>query len=284
VRGFHETKSRRGLLRFFAAAPLVGGLVALLEEQGVQGQEEVLGQGNVAGIGGGNGGRRRRRARHRHNPGNNKDNSDAKRTGNRQCAKVGQTPRKGNRKRCCRGLVKNASGRCAAAQACGTGAPCLVFLTSTTQPGNLGGLAGADAICQQRAQAATLPGTYKAWLSDSTQSPASRFVQSPGPYRRVDGVTVADNWADLTDGTLDAPITVAETGAVFDNLGLRSWTHTLANGTAGGVLNQNCLDWTSNANGQNGDEGQVAAISDNWTDFASGSCNNDFHLYCFQQS
>jgi hypothetical protein len=129
-----------------------------------------------------------------------------------------------------------------------------------------------------------LPGTYKAWLSDSTQSPASRFVQSPGSYRRVDGVTVADNWADLTDGTLDAPITVTETGAVFDDLGLRSWTHTLANGTAGGVLNQNCLDWTSNDNGQNGDEGQVAATSDNWTDFASGTCNNDFHLYCFQQS
>jgi hypothetical protein len=50
------------------------------------------------------------------------------------------------------------------------------------------------------------------------------------------------------------------------------------------VLDEHCLDWTSNDNGQNGDEGQVAATNDNWTDFASGTCNNDFHLYCFQQS
>ena len=142
----------------------------------------------------------------------------------------------------------------------------------------------ADAICQQRAQAAGLPGVFKAWLSDTVQSPATRFVQSPGPYQRVDGVTVADNWADLTGGTLAAPITVAETGAVFADLSFRSWTHTLANGTAGGVLNEHCLNWTSNNNANNGDEGQVTATTDNWTDFASGTCNNNFHLYCFQQS
>jgi hypothetical protein len=181
-------------------------------------------------------------------------------------------------------LIENALGLCAAELTCGTGGPCLVFLTSTVQDGDLGGLTGADAICQLRAQTANLPGTFKAWLSDSTQSPATRFVQSPGPYRRVDGVTVANNWADLIDGTLAAPITVAENGAVFDDLALRSWTHTLANGTAGGVNNEHCLNWTSNLVGEDGDEGQVVATSDNWTDFASGTCNNEFHLYCFQQS
>jgi hypothetical protein len=164
------------------------------------------------------------------------------------------------------------------------GGPCLVFLTSTSQQGNVGGLAGADAICQQLAQAASLPGVFMAWLSDAAQSPATRFVQSPGPYVRVDGVTIADNWADLTDGTLDAPITVAENGAVFNAVNGRSWTHTLANGTAGGVLNQACANWTSNDVGGHGDEGQVTATSDNWTDLASGTCNNNFHLYCFQQS
>jgi hypothetical protein len=33
------------------------------------------------------------------------------------------------------------------------------------------------------------------------------------PYRRVDYNKVADNWADLTNGTLDAAITVDENGA-----------------------------------------------------------------------
>jgi hypothetical protein len=293
VRALPMTGSRRGLLRLFAALPLAGELVILLEEQA---------QGNVAGVGGGKGRRQRRRARRRHNPGNDKDNRKGKRTRNRQCATAGQTLKKGKRKRCCPGLVLDVSGRCAAPVSppvpppvtppapppvpptCGTGAPCLVFVTSTTHLGSLGGLTGADAICQQRALAASLPGTYKAWLSDSTQSPATRFVQSPGPYRRVDGVTIAANWADLTDGTLAAPITVAETGAVFDALILRSWTHTLANGTAGGVLNVHCNNWTTDSNGVSGDEGQVAATNDNWTDFGSGTCNNDFHLYCFQQS
>src|SRR4051794_9680603 len=41
--------------------------------------------------------------------------------------------------------------------ACGTGAPCRVFVTSSLHMGNLGGLMGADAICQTRAQEAGLP-------------------------------------------------------------------------------------------------------------------------------
>jgi hypothetical protein len=283
VRALALSGCRRGLLlRLFAAVPLAGGLVTLLEEQAVQGM------GNVAGVGGGKGRRNRRKARNHHNPGSKKDNRKGKSSGDRQCATVGQALKKGKRNRCCQGLVEDNTGRCTvpvpAHLTCGTGGPCLVFVTSSVQKGNLGGLAGGDAICQQRAQAANLPGAYKAWLSDDAQSPTTRFVQSPGPYLRVDGVTVADNWADLTDGTLDAAITVAETGAVFDALNLRSWTHTLANGTAGGVLNANCNNWTSANNGVNGDEGQVAATSDNWTDFASGTCNNNFRLYCFQQS
>jgi hypothetical protein len=266
VRGLLMAGPRRALLRLIAGLPFFGALAILLQEESEASR------------------RRRRRARHRHRTGNRKDSRKGERKGKRKCAKVGQRPKKRKRKRCCKGLVKNDKGRCAKSLTCGTGGPCMVFLTSTTQQGNLGGLTGADAICQQRAQAASLPGMYKAWLSDSTQSPATRFVQSSGPYRRVDGVTVAQNCAGLTDGTLDAPITVAENGVVFDDLGFRSWTHTLANGTAGGVLNEHCNNWTSALIGDDGDEGQVAATNDNWTDFASGTCNNEFHLYCFQQS
>lgn len=137
---------------------------------------------------------------------------------------------------------------------------------------------------QDLAATASLPGTYRAWLSDDAQSPSTRFSQSTGPYQLLNGATVATSWADLTDGTLATPITLAENGATFDDLGLRAWTNTLANGTGGGVLNENCAGWTTGANGSDGDEGQVAATNDNWTDFASGTCNNLFHLYCFQQS
>src|SRR5207248_2675590 len=60
---------------------------------------------------------------------------------------------------------------CKANETC-TGSACVVmvnkrvFVTSVMYDGNLGGLAGADAKCQARATAASLSGTYKAWLSD----------------------------------------------------------------------------------------------------------------------
>jgi len=85
--------------------------------------------------------------------------------------------------------------------ACGSGGPCRVFLSSTTHGGNLkgrsvSGLAGADAICQRLASDANLPGIYKAWLSDSFNSPTSRFVPSSGPYQLVNGATIAANFTE----------------------------------------------------------------------------------------
>lgn len=245
-----ELISRRNLLQVGLALPLAATLAALRSPAGEARRR-----------------RQRRKARHRHNPGS----------------------RKGKRKKRCRkkaafckqhcGRVKKK--RCKKLIDCG---PCRVFLSSTTQNGNLGGLAGADALCQNLAASASLPGTYRAWLSDDTQSPATRFSQSSGPYNLPNGVAIASSWADLTDGALAAPITVAENGVTFDDPGFRTWTNTRANGTGGGVLDENCTGWTTGANGANGDEGQVTATSDNWTDFASGTCNNLFHLYCFQQS
>ena len=83
---------------------------------------------------------------------------------------------------------------------CGEGGPCRVFVTSTEYGGIIGGLTGADTICQQLAEASNLSGTYKAWLSDSTDSPSTRFVRSTGPYQLVDGTRIAANWTSLTDG------------------------------------------------------------------------------------
>ena len=92
-----------------------------------------------------------------------------------------------------------------------------MFLTSATYTGNLraeasavglgtfgSGLEAGDALCQRLATAAALPGIYKAWLSDLTGSPSTRLTQWLGGYTRVDGVRVADSWADLTDGDLQA--------------------------------------------------------------------------------
>jgi len=170
------------------------------------------------------------------------------------------------------------------ALACGAGGPCRVFLSSTLHGGNLGGLRGADAICQGLAEDAHLPGTYKAWLSDSTSSPDSRFVPSTGPYQLVTGTTIAGNFTDLTDGTLTAPINVTETGGGI-GASTGTWTHTLIDGTPGGFGNVNCGNWTIGvATGGAGNVGVATSNDPDWTGAGLNFCNVPNHLYCFEQS
>ena len=77
----------------------------------------------------------------------------------------------------------------------------------------LGGVAGADARCQNLADSAGLLGTFKAWISDDTSDPLSTFNHSTVPYIMVNGKVVAYNWTDLTNGGyLRNPIEFDEEG------------------------------------------------------------------------
>ena len=87
-----------------------------------------------------------------------------------------------------------------------------VFVTSKTYSLGFGGVVGADKQCATLATAAGLSGTFKAWISDSTTSPATSFAQSSAPYKQVDGTVIANDWADLVDGVLAIGIKVDENG------------------------------------------------------------------------
>jgi len=76
----------------------------------------------------------------------------------------------------------------------------IVFATSTLQNGNLGGLAGADQICQEHADAAGLLGSFKAWLSDSRPPPAGTGCAGLPPGGPVWSNTVNDG--STYDGSL----------------------------------------------------------------------------------
>jgi len=71
------------------------------------------------------------------------------------------------------------------------------FVTSSNpKGGNLGGLAGADAVCQSLAQAAGAGGkTWHAYLSTSTVDAKSRIGN--GPWYNFKGELIAQNVADL---------------------------------------------------------------------------------------
>jgi cysteine-rich repeat protein len=166
----------------------------------------------------------------------------------------------------------------------------VVFATSLAFNGNLGGLVGADAQCQQLAVAAGIKGTFRAWLSDSTGSPSTRFTKSAIPYARRDGVVIANNWADLTDGFLAAAINLSEIkstpGSDANTCGgLKglALTDTATDGTLFNAMGT-CLDWTSAAANQPTGGGHFSSANSNWsTYFCIYTCNWKKALYCFEQ-
>jgi hypothetical protein len=163
-----------------------------------------------------------------------------------------------------------------------------VFVTSTLYDGNLGGLAGADAKCQARAQAAGLAGTYMAWLSDANASPSTRFTKSAVPYKRVDGTTIANNWNDLVDNQIIAAINKTELngappqGNVACPAGNPTvWTATNANGTLSNA-GSTCSNWTSTGGGSLW--GRTTVSDTGWSNWCSGgTCSWTAPIYCFQQ-
>ena len=157
-----------------------------------------------------------------------------------------------------------------------------VFLTSTSFNGNLGGLEGADAKCNDLAAEAGLPGSYKAWLSDSSTSVSQRFSHT-GPYILVDGTPVADSWSDLTDGYIINRISRDEKNAPYASEQL-VWTNTLPDGQKKYDLNAyNCNNWMSSSSYYGG-VGSTSYSHFYWTNrnYTNG-CYNPRKLYCFEQ-
>lgn len=160
--------------------------------------------------------------------------------------------------------------------------PKRVFLTSSTFSADFGGLAGADAICQQLADDVNLTGTFKAWLSDGSESPSSRFTRSNGPYIGIDDEPIASSYQDLTDGSLLNPICVDEMGADRCNDISLAWTGTTITGE-GSMRFGNCENWTTTDTGGFGDAGGPRNIGEGWTSRFAGDCSDPNALYCMEQ-
>lgn len=138
------------------------------------------------------------------------------------------------------------------------------------------GLEAGDFICQNLADAASLGGTWTAWLSSSSVHAKDRIFDKQ--YNRIDGVKVADDLADLTDNSLDAAISVDENGDAFTVI--RVWTGTNTWGLGDGGY---CSDWTGGGDGTIGNPGNN--WDEGWTKYLSNfGCEfgGDRSLYCFQ--
>jgi len=165
-----------------------------------------------------------------------------------------------------------------------------VFVTSTTTDGNLGGTSGADTDCQALADAESgISGSYTAWVSASAQTePEDRGLSSCGTadstsvawYLPDDTTKVADDWADLTDGTLDSVINQTESGGGPSTI--FAWTNVKTNGK--NSTNNDCANWTSAATSKSGVKGSTSSTTTAWTNNGTIICDAAHVLYCFQHA
>jgi hypothetical protein len=177
----------------------------------------------------------------------------------------------------------------------------IVFVTSRSFNGGLGGVDAYHAECMKEAEAFDLPGTYKAWIaSTADDDPESTHTHSTTPYyiwqsQAIGGwVKIADDWDDLTDGELKSPISYtlygeSASGQVCTNVGIT------------GVLNnpdKDCSNWTNITNTSlYAKTGVPTSVTSTWTDpggaieyrYKNNGCapldgyRLSCMLYCFQQ-
>jgi hypothetical protein len=179
---------------------------------------------------------------------------------------------------------------CPTSGTCGPQALCIsgfctpsrrVFVSTQMFTGNLGGTSGADSTCQSTANGAQLGGSWKAWVSDSSTSPSTRFAHASVGYRLVDGTLLANDWTGLVSGALLHAIDLTEHGA--SATGSEVWTGTLESGVAIGT--NVCSGFTSSANGAtHAVIGNTSRTDIGWSNATSQSCDqNNLRIYCMEQ-
>jgi len=132
--------------------------------------------------------------------------------------------------------------------------------------GNLGGITGADALCNQQAAAANITGTWKAFLSSSTQNVKDIVPQALQqlPVKNLLGGEMYANWnamfgPNVITWTVIQDLKSFDGKDVDENQGANpewtdadGWHGSNTDGTV--ATNFTCNDWTStSAQGRNGE-------------------------------
>lgn len=139
------------------------------------------------------------------------------------------------------------------------------FVTSTTlgKGGDLGGLAGADAHCQQLAATAGAGGkTWRAYLS-TAETPTAKAINARdrignGPWQNAKGVVIAQNVDDLhsSNNKLSREAALTERGTIISGVGFTPVWHDLLTGSQSdgrafpGNMNLTCNNWSSSEFGK----------------------------------
>ena len=131
----------------------------------------------------------------------------------------------------------------------------MTFFVSSTGSGdgaNLGGLEGADALCQRLAEAAGSTGmTWRAYLSTTTVNARDRI--GAGPWHNAKGDLIAENVDGLhgEGNGITKQTALTESGTVVNGRGDTPNQHDILTGSnPDGTANAaTCGDWTLNGEG-----------------------------------
>jgi len=140
------------------------------------------------------------------------------------------------------------------------------------------GLASADALCTSEASAASLPGTYRAFLGTTQACPMSRFDVGGAPWARVDGVVLAATASDFAAGSWVTSLNVTARGGYIGNLGV--WVGA-PGPSALGI--STCNDWNPTDAGAQKATTTTAYLTETaWS--RDSACNWLYgRVYCLQQ-
>jgi hypothetical protein len=153
-----------------------------------------------------------------------------------------------------------------------------VFTSSLVHDGNIGGVAGGDAMCSQAATAAGLPGAFISWLGTSTSNPLTRLGSARG-WIRPDGLPFVDQASGLKNGQILYPPAVNEQGQPAPNFFV--YTGANVDGTIVTNPQSNCSDFTSNASAALGNGGASTGGTWVWTSGLAQYCSGSYPVYCF---
>ena len=172
-----------------------------------------------------------------------------------------------------------------------SGPPMSFFVTSSrSSTGNLGGLSGADSLCQNLANAAGVGSkTWRAYLSvERDASNGNRPIDARsrignGPWFNVKGALVASNLTDLHARKGDATVFIDEKGQPINGQWPGSPSpveHDIMTGSgADGTLlaGLTCGDWTSDSTTTQGQVGHSDGLGPNGDTSGALSSWNSAH-------
>lgn len=151
-----------------------------------------------------------------------------------------------------------------------------VWVSATSNDGNLGDRAGADALCDADGNKPSVPGgTTRAFISISASDeirdmPASYGIATNEIIYRSDGTTqIASNYAALLDTSSTSLVNAIDTSPQF------IWTFS---DDTGALDANNCSGGASTAG--NGFRGNVSSTDTNSLALSSGACSASHGLYC----